>query len=253
MKTGWTKENVISLATLVVYMVGAGIAGYALNIYIKQTEELSKQNKIQIDLSLRNAENELYQMASKDEYLEAFFADPPDKENFSFADAQRYVNLFLDKESFGGWKNVGELTSRVFEPSKNFHAPNKKKLRKAFSIAEHLLYLLQDAHSAYKANILCKADYETWITYVDDIGFNPFFLAALSYGHSSGYITKDFAINIKERLRSSKRNEQAISILYKELQEDDWIDNLGKREYDKYLELGSNKVMHRRADKAVAR
>jgi hypothetical protein len=159
----------------------------------------------------------------------AFFADPPDKEDFTFQDAQQYVNLILVKGKFDHWENVEELVSRIYEPTNTFHDPQKIRLRKAYDLAEHLLYVLVDAHSAYKADILPEADYETYITYVDDLGFNPFFLSALYYGHSSGYITKDFASHIKKRLLRSKRNRQAVSILYKELLEEDWINKLGKR------------------------
>ncbi|MGW8158434.1 MAG: hypothetical protein ACWGKN_07910 [Desulfoprunum sp.] len=238
MKTGWTKESCISLITLIVYIAGAVIAGMALNVYINQAEELKKQSKIQIELSLRTAENAVYEMTAKEEYLMAFFADPPDKD-FSFADAQKYVNLFLEKNSFDGWNNAEELLNRLYDPNDNFHDPNKVRLRKAFDLAEHLLYLLQDAHSSYQANILCEAQYETWIAYVDDMGFNPLFLAALYFGHSSGYISKDFAIHIKERLLRNDVNKQSAGIIYKKLLQEDWIDGLGKRGYNDHMKISS--------------
>lgn len=256
MKIAWIKENFVSLATLFFLFAGTVIAGWALNVYINQTRELNKQNKIQLDLSLRSAENAMYEMTSKDEYLMAFFADPPTKGNFSLVDAQRYVDLFLRKGSrFGGWKNVEELLSKLYEPDDNYHDPKKNRLRKAYDLAEHLLYLLQDAHSAREAEILSPEEYETWITYVDDIGFNPLFLSALYFGHSSGYITKKFANHIKERLIVSKRSKQAVSILYKELLQDDWIYKLGKRGYDDHdhMKTSSNKSMQRIANKYGSR
>lgn len=250
MKTARDKRDFVDIATLLILFFGLVIAGWALTVYIKQAEELHNQNRIQMSMSLRSAENVIYEMIFKNEYLGAFFADAPDKEDFSFADAQRYVNLLLENGGFYGWNNVEELISRIYEPRDNYLGAKKKKLREAFDLAEHLLYLLEDAHSARQAHILSEAEYETWITYVDDIGFNPLFLSALYYGHSSGYMTKDFASHIKERLLRSKRNKQAVSILYKELLDQDWINKLGKRGYDDRMKISSNQSMQRIADRS---
>jgi len=248
-KTRWTKER-LDRATVLIYLFGAVVAVCALVVYIFQTVELSKQNKIQIDLSLRQAENAMYDTTSRDPFLMAFFADPPEKEDFSIADAENYVNIVLEKNStFGGWKNVEEFLSKLYAASSDYYDPKKQKLRKAYDLAERVLYLLQDAHSAHQAGILGDEDYETWITYVDDLGFNPFFLSALYYGHSSGYITKKFAEDIKKRFIRTKRNEQAARILYEELLKPDWKDNVGKRGYDNRMKTGINSSSRRIAAK----
>lgn len=253
MKCRWRHGDYIAFATLVVYIVGAIIAYRALHVYENQSEELKKQSQIQINMSLRSAENALYEMPSKDEFLMAFFADPPDKEDFTLADAQNYVNLFLEHNKLDGWKNVQELVSIIYEPSKNYHNPDRKKLRKAFDLAERLLYLLQDANSAYRAKILTKAEYETWISYVDDLGFNPLFLSALCFGHSSGYITEVFAQEIKDRIMRSKLNKQAASVVYKELLQDDWLKKVGKREYDDILTTKPIHAINSKGSMAVIR
>lgn len=231
MKVKWTFDNSLTLATLVVYVIGAGIAYRAYQVYVQQANELSKQTEIQIGISLRNQENSLYEMANKDEYLMAFFADPPSGDTFSKQDAHKCIELILSNKKFDSWETSEDLLGKLYEPKEDYNTPDKIKLRKAYDLAEHLLYLLQDTYSSYKAGIISKEDYDTWIPYVDDLGFHPLFISALYFGHSSGYIKKDFAVHIKDRLMKSKLNKQAVAILYNEMLQDDWINKLGKRGY----------------------
>ena len=126
-------------------------------------------------------------------------------------------------------QSVEELLSRIFEPNDDYFDQNKRRLRKAYYLAERLLYLLQDAYSARQAGILSEAEYEGWLTYLDKIGFNPLFFSALRFSHSNGSLMKDFANHTKERLLRSDRNKQAVGILYPELLQKDWINKLGKK------------------------
>jgi hypothetical protein len=223
----------ISLLTLFVYIAAAIIAYRAVTVYQKQTKELNNQNEIQIDLSLRGAYNEIVQLVEKDGYLIAFFADFPEDEEPSVELAHRQINLFLDTGTFEGWSNTEDLMKRLYELTPDFHNPIKARLRRAYHLAEQLLYLLHDAFTAYRAGILTDVKYESWIVFVDDVGFHPLFLSAILYGHSGGYITKDFAEHIKARLQQNERNRKAIKVIYSDMLNNDWLKRLGNQQYNR--------------------
>ncbi len=222
----------------IVFLIGAIIASWAAYTYRLQKIELENTNKIQVALSLRSAENEIYKLTYEKDYLMAFFADPPEGMDPNINMARQQINLFLDikkKEKLKDeWHNVKDLLKIIYDGSDNkkFYRSERIKLRQAYDLAEHLLYLLHDAYDANKRKILLDEDFATWRPYIDDLGFHPLFLAAIYYGHSSGYMTKDFAKFLKTTLLKSDRNRKAIGVLYNDMLKDNWVDMLGKREYD---------------------
>jgi hypothetical protein len=236
MKVEITTEMIsmsISILTFFVYVIGAIIAYKAVTVYKNQAGELNKQTAIQIDLSLRSAWNEISQLIVQYPYLVAFFADFPEDEEPSLKLAHQQINLFLETGTFEGWTTSEDLMIRLYEPTHDYHSVSKTKLRGAYHISEQLLYLLHDAYGAYKSKIITAENYETWIAFIDGIGFHPIFLSAVQFGHSGGYITKDFAKHLKERLLRSDTNRKAIEILYSDMLRDDWLERLGKQQYGK--------------------
>ncbi|HWR59179.1 MAG TPA: hypothetical protein VN328_09855 [Thermodesulfovibrionales bacterium] len=232
--------SVTRIGILVTALIG--ILAFVLNIsslYInnKNVEMSLEANRIRLGADIRQQEDRVYELALRESDLMAFYADPASGlKPFEIAD--NYIRLILSRKEYqewerryGKWESVQNLMRILYGPD-DFHNPAKVKLRKAYDMAEHLLYMLQTIHDAGRKNLLNKEEWQARLSYIDDKSANPLFLSAVYFGHSSGYITRDFAGLLRERILNDDRNKRIAAAVYSDILKPDWIDHIGKRQYN---------------------
>jgi len=216
------------------------IANEQTKIAQRNAEAALAGNKIRLAIDFRRQERALYERMFKEPDLMAFVADPlPAKKPFEIAD--HYITILLnDQEAktwtseYKNWGTVENLLNILFQPL-DFHNPAKVKLRKAYDMGELLLYLLQDVYGAHLSNQIEKVEFDTWVPYFDDCAANPFFLTPLCFGHSSGYISRDFARFCKDRIERNERNRKVVEVVYPDMLKTNWIERIGQRGYDRFI------------------
>ena len=107
----------------------------------------------------------------------------------------------------------------------------KVRLRRAYDLSEHILYLLSEAHEAQRYDAINRDVYEEWLAYFDDVCGHPIFLAAVDYGHSAGYFNKHFAGELLARLdlEKNKKGKETIRAIYPDMLSSDWVEQIGKQ------------------------
>jgi hypothetical protein len=240
-KTWENKSFFIEVLGLLVLVVGLIYAIKAYNVYDEQKKEMTNANRIQSVITFRSAESEIYKAIWSKPELMAIFADFPDGKEPNIDIAHDLVKLLCEKKTncIEPWDNAQELLAILYEPKhENFHSKDKQSIRAAYDLAEQLLYLVADAYSAKQYNIITEQEYNTYQAYIHDVGYNPLFIAAISFGHSSGYIEKSFALELQKEMETKKlngRNWKMLKIVYKEMTEPNWADTLSDCSYNKYL------------------
>jgi hypothetical protein len=164
-------------------------------------------------------------------HLEAFFASFP--EDLSPEErAERRIKLLAGNEyKTRKWKNVQDLSCMLFEEN-DFANPTKEKLREAYSVAEEVLYLIDNAYDARRKGFITEKEYRTWWGYLDEVGDHPLFLAAVDYWHQMHYITPELASELRKKLlRPKARGRATLEKFYPQMLRPDWAKLTGEESF----------------------
>ncbi|MFH1061236.1 MAG: hypothetical protein V1797_21435 [Pseudomonadota bacterium] len=210
------------LITIAILFWGALQAKRATNIYYKQT-------KFQVARELGDRDNEIVEEIYRSSATSSFFAHYYPMTPRECAHKRIHM-ICQDCCGVPDWNTIAELEAWLFD-YREFSDKSKVELRKVFSLAQRILYLMVRAWSAKHEGLLDEDEYESWLTYIDIVGTHPLFLVAVYYWHDMGYLIPGLARDIRTRLlhgdKASFEEIEFIKIVYPEMVADDWVDKIG--------------------------
>jgi hypothetical protein len=223
MKENSLLKTIIDVVTCV-FLVAGVVIGYL------SYEEYKRSNIINQNSTLFTADREIYKPIENKPYLQAFFAQR--SLNISaFDGSQKLLKLLLGKNdniSFK-WKNIPDLYDKLYQ-LEGFNQPDRVRMRACFSMAQDILYLLENVYSlSENSEDLKDIDAETWFAYIEQIGGHPLFLAAIYEGHKYRYLTSDFAAFLAKRMIESKNIKPILESIYPDMLEMNWAHQINDR------------------------
>ncbi|RJO60290.1 hypothetical protein C4544_05360 [candidate division WS5 bacterium] len=220
-------KKIIDICTVILLILTAGAAFWGIKVGKDALSEYKKMNMVAMSTAILNMDKEIFKKLSDKPYLQAMFVEIPNE-----ITSHQVINLFLEKESqkFEDWKDIPSLYDKLwgFNEFDNKDNSDKSRLREAYFIGEEVLYVVLNAHEAHRQLLISDGDWESWAAYIDDLGTNPLFLAAIYCGHKYGYISKEFAEILKQRLMKKDDISRVIKSIYPEMINSDWVDRIGR-------------------------
>lgn len=227
--------HVSTIITALFTSIGAVVGFFA---YL----EYHKSNLISLNSQLYTQDREYYKkIDTKPHVLAVFAVRPKDIDVMSGANKMLLICAGSNRLSFK-WKDVPDLYEKLYQVD-GFNIKDRIRLRDALDMAENILYLVYNVYDAVHTskkdfiigNLFFAKDYdiigsETWYAYLNELGENPLFLAAIYKAHKYGYLDQDFAAFIQKRFRGSGRIKEVLKVIYPELVKDDkWPSKVGGR------------------------
>ncbi len=220
-------KKIIDICTVLLLILTASAAFWGIKVGKDALSEYKKMNMVAMSTALLNMDKDIFRKLSEKTYLQAMFVEPSNGTT-----SHQITNLFLKKESqkLQDWKDIPDLYEKLFGFNEfdNYDNSDKSRLREAYFVGEDILYLVVNAHEARRYSLISDSDWESWAAYIDDLGTNPLFLAAIYCGHKYGYITQDFAELLKTRLMKKEDISKVIKTIYHDMDKRDWVQRVGK-------------------------
>lgn len=223
-----TRKDKIELFLLTVGVLitlsGAIAAWVALDEY-KMTNKVSRISQLQ------EIERDLTAMNMDKPFLDGIWTITP-KEISGKERADMLIEAIWNtapnnNDHFPQWSTVEDLENILYE-SKALTNDGMQRLRQTYLYIESILYLVADAYQANKQNLLNEDEVATYYAYLNTLGDHPLFLHAVWFGHTEGYLRKDFSIFLRNVLLKDKDKKETISKIYPELLDDNWVSKLKK-------------------------
>ena len=193
-------------------------------------EQYKNQNNAQMIHTFLGSDTEISKLMTNNAYLHGFFAISLKDQDAKSIAIQKLKIIINDNHDniCDHWKDIPELYEKMFELD-DFNNNNKQKLRAAYFAADAILDDIQIAFEAKYYNLIKKEDYETYTGYFAEIGEHPLFLCAIYWNHKNGYITKDFAKELVNKLLADPKRKRTIEVIYPDILKENWVDRVGER------------------------
>jgi hypothetical protein len=96
-------------------------------------------------------------------------------------------------------------------------------LRRLHRHAAAQLYHLQTAFDYRGDRIITDGEWQTWAGTIGDLGPHPVLLAALHGTHRHGYLSREFAAEVRRRLTADPAHRAVVEHFYPEMLQADWL------------------------------
>lgn len=219
---------VLEVLMFVVVCIGAYIGW---NEYKDNNKASKDANSVSVLVKIDEAERKIYELAITYDYLNAFWAYFP--EDMSAKDlAKARISLLMNDNinedgNIYAWNDVRDLEHIIFSCD-SFCDDKLKRLRTAYNMAEQTLYIVESASNAKSKGIIGDDVYQSYISYVYDIGSHPLFLEAIYFGHETGFLPFEFAKELKKIYMTNKLNRETAELIYPDIIHDpDWAEKVG--------------------------
>lgn len=104
-------------------------------------------------------------------------------------------------------------------------------LRRMHRHAESYLYHLQTAFDYHGDKIISDGEWATWAGVVGDLGPHPVLLAALEGAHQHGYLSREFAADLRRRLVALPAHREVVAQYFPQMLHPAWIDGFPSYSY----------------------
>lgn len=142
-----------------------------------------------------------------------------------------YVRLCLQATSKGVTfvpKTVQELKVYLWDADQ-FHVDveHKARLRRQYDVMDLVFYHLERVHSYTSSDFrpMSKAEANTWLGLLKNVGPNPLLLVSIMDAHEYGYISPEFAKWVQNTFREHK-DAAVVAYFYPHLLEDSWLSDV---------------------------
>jgi len=220
-KINWNPITSVATAILVVM----GFLAYI---------EYRKVNKMSTFEELDGIEHKIQDIVINDDKLSAFWVSYTDNNikrvsvnKLNILTSNIVVDNTIKRLIIHKLDHVSELELLLYSENM-FDHPAKKQLRKCYTLAETILYLVGSAHHAKCSGMINGSTFRTYSAYLHSVGDHPIFLAAISYGHDYGFYEKDFATFLRNYYIHDTKLLPTMRALYPEMETSDWVNTLGK-------------------------
>ncbi|TNJ39343.1 hypothetical protein FGF66_04330 [Chlorobaculum thiosulfatiphilum] len=214
-------KSLVEIVSVIALVVGAVIGAYSY-------KEYRYNNLININNALYVQDREIYKkMEGKKNVFGLFIQRSSD---MSIIDGSNKLleSCAGNKLSFV-WRDVPDLYEKLYQVD-GFYNEDRVCLRDALDTAENILYLIYNVHDAdVLTNHAQEIGVETWYAYIEEVGENPLFLAAIYKGIKYRYIDKEFARFLYNRMNNSKHIKETLIVIYHEMTNASWVDSVGEK------------------------
>lgn len=230
-------ELIAHLAIAISTVAGAVVGVMAYAEYRKTNNLAEGSNRIAVYSQLNDKDKAIAAVAlDKDKpHMDAIWVElPTTLKGKQRADAQLEAIITAGTKAkrtpaqLPKWATIEELNTVLYSKSA-FRSADMQKLRDVFILSELILYTVNDAYQAAHEKMITPEQRDTFVAYLDDIGAHPLILCSIWYGHQGGFITKDFAAFIQQRLLKNAQVKQLAMQVYPELLADSWPKTVGAR------------------------
>ncbi len=234
------RENVelaFKMIESVVLILGVAFAIHAAATAIESLNKNAENNRTLARAQLYEADNKISEeerraSATK---LESLYANPhpvckTDNEAKAYVeDALKMITSDPQIYRVGSardlyWKAFGKDT---FSPPGTPERPDVAELRQ---MVLHCTLILNMLHAGFDdiGDIMDREEYETWAGYFNDIGPHPILLATLWLWSERGYMSKEFAAEVHEKLfvQADESQKRVIRVFFTELSKPSFGDRL---------------------------
>lgn len=218
--------NVIEVMLLLFGLIGAVLAYHT---YVKQNTISENNNKLEIRSMLKDIDREINGMVLEYPIMDTLWTKTvgiTDGKQQAYAKIEsifKYSLKYSNNETIIEeihpellWNNISEF-SMLLWGDKQFDNLYLSDLRKVYTLAETILYLIVDALELEDEGYLTSNETDTYIAHLRTLGSHPLFLHALWFGHNNGHISKNIVNRICKELLSDKTRREQIRAIYPEL------------------------------------
>ncbi|MEQ1574674.1 MAG: hypothetical protein ABL993_10555 [Vicinamibacterales bacterium] len=203
------------------YVKGAEIALIAVGLFftVEAIRENTKSNLTASRSQLYESEGtvNVREFGTAASSLQSIYAHPPD----STVNPEEYCQVRLKAlaadASILQARNVAELYE-AFEGLPSYHdkpSPGIVQVREAYIHLSSIFGLMHSAQDYKDGGVLSADELKTWLAYSSDIGPHPLLLVTVWNWHEAGYMSREFAAAIRQRLiDDAPRNRAIIEYFY---------------------------------------
>jgi hypothetical protein len=230
-------ELITNLVIAMSTAAGAVVGVMAYDEYRKANSLAEGANRIAVSSQLNDKDKAIAALAlDKDKpHMDAIWVElPATLKGKQRADAQLEAIITAGQKAkiapgrLPKWTTLEELNTVMYSESA-FRSADMRKLREVYLLSELILYTVNDAYQAAQEKMITPEQRDTFAAYLDDIGEHPLILSSIWYGHQGGFITKDFAAFLQQRLLKNAQAKQLAMQVYPELLADSWPRTVGTR------------------------
>jgi hypothetical protein len=212
---------VVEIVSVIALIAGALIGAYSYSEY-------RYNNLININNSLYAQDREIYKKMEGKKNVFGVFIQRPSGMNIIDGSNKVLECCAGNKLSFV-WKDAPDLYEKLYQ-IEGFYNEDRVCLRDALDTAENILYLIYNVRDAEVLTHHAKEiGVETWYAYIEEVGENPLFLSAIYKAVKYGYIDKEFARFLYDRMNNSKHIKETLTVIYPEMTTMSWVDSVGEK------------------------
>lgn len=223
-----TRSSWAEIVIAVFSVLSAAILAFAAYEAYRAANIYEEQTRFQVRDGLIKFDRDILSGARAVAWRESFYVELPDGGNSRERAEIRLRLMLKDVQQMPSWEDIPSLSRWLWEPQ-DFYAEVKVRTREAYAQAEDLLYLLNNVYDAYATGFIAPGEYRTWMSYLYENGQHPLFLVALHFWHQAGFLTEEFAAELRLHFLKSLSNRETAQAIFPTLLKDDWPKKVGEK------------------------